>query len=145
MQTSLPPDLVPTGSSNLLMFVSTSCSVFLALGQVIFQKGLVTRLSDVVTPDLAGAVISAGATNFRSVVPASDLPAVVEAYGKSCTEVFVSYPPRGAVDYAVTTVYENASIDIHEVPSCRRTSDRFHLGLRMQVDIHEEVGGCWYG
>ncbi|KAL1863008.1 hypothetical protein Daus18300_008164 [Diaporthe australafricana] len=89
MQTSLPPDLVPTGSSNLLMFVSTSCSVFLALGQVIFQKGLVTRLSDVVAPDLVDKVISAGATNFRSVVPASDLPAVVEAYGKSCTEVFV--------------------------------------------------------
>lgn len=89
MQTSLPPDLVPTGSSNLLMLVSTSCSIFLALGQAVFQKRLETNLSAVITSDLVDEVISAGATNFRLVVPDQDLAAVVKAYGQSCTQVFV--------------------------------------------------------
>lgn len=93
MQTSLPQELVPIGSSNLLMFVSTSCSVFLALGQLIFQKRLETNLSAVVTSDLVHKVISAGATNFRAMVPDADLTAVVKAYGKSCTQVFVSSFP----------------------------------------------------
>lgn len=75
------------------MFVSTSCSVFLALGQLIFQKRLETNLSAVVTSDLVHKVISAGATNFRALVPDADLTAVVKAYGKSCTQVFVSLPP----------------------------------------------------
>lgn len=90
MQTSLPQDLVPIGSSNLLMFVSTSCSVFLAVGQLIFQKRLETNLSAVVSSDLVQKVISAGATNFRALVPDADLTAVVKAYGKACTQVFVS-------------------------------------------------------
>ena len=95
MQTSLPPELAPTGSSNLLMFVSTSCSVFLVIGQALFQKRLDVNLSAVLPSSLVEKIISAGATNFRSIVPASvDLSAVVAAYGKSVTEVFVSNRSR---------------------------------------------------
>lgn len=91
MQTSLPPELAPTGSSNLLMFVSTSCSVFLAIGQALFQKRLEVNLSAILPFNLVEEIISAGATNFRSLVPASvDLSAVVDAYGRSVTQVFVS-------------------------------------------------------
>ncbi|KAI1145158.1 hypothetical protein F4825DRAFT_457795 [Nemania diffusa] len=95
MQTSLPPELAPTGSSNLLMFVSTSCSVFLAIGQLVFQKRLETNLSSVVPPNVVSDIISAGATNFRSVLPPSaDVSATVQAYGKSVTQTF--YIPAGA-------------------------------------------------
>ncbi|OTA98358.1 hypothetical protein M426DRAFT_113543 [Hypoxylon sp. CI-4A] len=95
MQTSLPPELAPTGSSNLLMIVSTSCSVFLAIGQLVFQKRLNTNLSIVVPPNVVTDVVSAGATNFRSVLPASaDVSAVVQAYSKSVSQVF--YIPAAA-------------------------------------------------
>ncbi|KAL2285800.1 hypothetical protein FJTKL_07520 [Diaporthe vaccinii] len=101
MQTSLPQDLIPIGSSNLLMFVSTSCSVFLALGQLIFQKRLETNLSAVVTSDLVQKVISAGATNFRALVPDADLTAVVKAYGKACTQVFYLPAAAPAISFAL--------------------------------------------
>lgn len=113
MQTSLPQELVPIGSSNLLMFVSTSCSVFLALGQLIFQKRLETNLSAVVTSDLVQKVISAGATNFRALVPDSELTAVVKAYGKACTQVFVSslpFPPCLHRDASVDEMTTKSSI-----------------------------------
>lgn len=73
------------------MFVSTSCSVFLALGQTLFQARLEKNLGAVISTELVSKVISAGATDFRSVVPQSDVSAVIKAYGKSCTQVFVSY------------------------------------------------------
>ncbi|OTA60393.1 MFS general substrate transporter [Hypoxylon sp. EC38] len=90
VQTSLPPELAPTGSSNLLMFVSTSCSVFLALGQLTFQKRLEVNLSTVVSSDIIQDIISAGATNFKSELPASaDISAVVREYGRSINQVFL--------------------------------------------------------
>jgi hypothetical protein len=91
MQSSLPPELVPTGSSNLLMFVSTSCSIFLAIGQAIFQKRLEVNLSAILPSTLVEEIVSAGATNFQSLVPPSvNLSSVVEAYSRSITQVFVS-------------------------------------------------------
>ena len=81
------------------MFVSTSCSVFLALGQLVFQRRLEVNLSSVAPPDLIKDIISAGATNFRSVLPTStDLHAIVEAYGEAATQAFVSakyHPTHG--------------------------------------------------
>lgn len=74
------------------MFVSTGCSVFLAIGQLVSQNRLEKNLAVVVLPGLVEKIVSAGATNFRSVIPTSpvDLTAVIQAYGKSRTQVFVT-------------------------------------------------------
>lgn len=90
MQASLPRELVPIGAATLLMIISTSCSIFLALGQAIFQAALKTNLAPVVSSNVTEAIISVGATNIGSVIDASDLPSVVQAYGKAVTQVFVS-------------------------------------------------------
>ncbi|KAI5925016.1 MFS general substrate transporter [Camillea tinctor] len=87
-QASLPMELVPIGATNLLTVISTSCSIFLAIGQLVFQRSILTNLSNVVSQDVVDRVISSGATNLASVVDATDLPAVIQAYGKSVTQVF---------------------------------------------------------
>lgn len=86
-------ELVPIGATNLLTVISISCSIFLAIGQLVFQRSILNNLSGTVSQEVADRVISAGATNLHSVVDTADLPAVIQAYGKSVTQVFVSYSP----------------------------------------------------
>ncbi|RYP78946.1 hypothetical protein DL769_003111 [Monosporascus sp. CRB-8-3] len=94
MQASLPKELVPLGATNLLAIISTSCAIFTAIGQAVFQKRLMANLSTIISPDAVNAIISAGATNLESVVDPAVLPAVIQLYGKSVTQVF--YIPAGA-------------------------------------------------
>lgn len=89
MQASLPADLVPIGATTLLFGISTSCSVFLAIGEAVFQQRLQVNLENVVSRDVTNAVISAGATQIRSIVSADELPVVLRAYSKAVTQVFV--------------------------------------------------------
>lgn len=89
MQASLPADLVPIGATTLLFGISTSCAVFLAIGDAVFQQRLHLNLENVVSEDVTNAVISAGATKIRSIVSADELPAVLRAYSKAVTQVFL--------------------------------------------------------
>ena len=92
MQASLPQDLVPIGATTLLFGISTSCAVFLSIGQAVFNDRLSTYLSQVVTAEVVTRVVSVGATRVRSVVGASDLSAVLQAYSNAVTQVFVCIP-----------------------------------------------------
>ena len=94
VQASLPKEIAPLGATTLLTFVSVSCTIFLGLGQLVFQARLTHNLSSVVPPDVVDRIISAGATNLASVVDKGVLPAVIEKYGESATQVFVSLLPR---------------------------------------------------
>ena len=89
MQASLPQDLVPIGATTLLSGISTSCAIFLSMGQTLFNARLSNNLSHVVPADVVTRVVSVGATSVRSVVGANDLPAVLQAYSKAITQVFV--------------------------------------------------------
>ncbi|XDG05654.1 hypothetical protein ABKA04_005269 [Annulohypoxylon sp. FPYF3050] len=89
MQSSLPQDLVPLGSTTLLTIISTSCAVFMAIGQTVFQKRLQVNLGDVVPEHVVQDIINSGVTNLRSLVSASELPMVIQEYSKSVTQVFV--------------------------------------------------------
>ena len=89
MQASLPQDLVPIGATTLLFGISTSCAVFLSIGQAVFADRISINLSQVVPADVVSKVVSVGATSIRSVVSASDLPAVLQAYSNAVTQVFV--------------------------------------------------------
>ncbi|KAI2619591.1 MFS general substrate transporter [Hypoxylon sp. NC1633] len=94
MQASLPTDLVPLGATTLLAIISTSCTIFTAIGQAVFQRRLMANLSDIVPPEVVRDIISAGATNLGSVVDPAVLPTVIQEYGKSVTQVF--YIPAAA-------------------------------------------------
>ncbi|KAI8966713.1 major facilitator superfamily domain-containing protein [Daldinia sp. FL1419] len=94
MQASLPKSIVPLGASTLLLIISTSCAIFLAVGQAVFDTALRSTLAPILPPDAVEVVLSVGATDVRSVVDASDLPAVISAYSKAITQVF--YIPAGA-------------------------------------------------
>jgi hypothetical protein len=94
MQSSLPQDLVPLGSSTLLTIISTSCAVFMGIGQAVFEKRLELNLESSVSKDIAQQIISAGATDVRSLIGPNDtneLPIIINQYSKSISEIWVSH------------------------------------------------------
>jgi hypothetical protein len=103
MQASLPMDLVPMGASILLMVISTSCAIFLAIGQSVFQHRLVANLSTIVPSHTVDEILSVGATRIREVVSMTHLPAVLRAYSTSTTQAFGSI-----------SIWHMLSVDISE-------------------------------
>lgn len=93
MQSSLPQDLVPLGSSTLLTVISASCSIFMAIGQAVFQRRLQANLGGVVAQPVVDNITNSGVTSVSSLVPPPALPAVIRQYSLSVTQVFVSRPP----------------------------------------------------
>ena len=90
MQSSLPQDLVPMGSSTLLAIISTSCAIFMAIGQAVFNQRLKSNLGTMVSQDVLNEIAKYGVTNVRSLVSASELPGVIQEYSKAVTQVWVN-------------------------------------------------------
>ncbi|GFN13728.1 MDR family MFS transporter [Aspergillus tubingensis] len=88
VQTSVPQDLVPVGATTLLFVISASCATFLAIGEAVFQTQLKNELADIASATVANAVISAGASGWRSFVPSTEIPMVISAYSSAVTRVF---------------------------------------------------------
>jgi hypothetical protein len=90
MQASLPKAFIPLGATNLLAVISTSCAIFTAIGQTVFQERLSDNLSGIVSPDVLDKIISAGATNLDSAI-SPEVPDIVSPeYSRSITEATVS-------------------------------------------------------
>ncbi|KAI0444324.1 major facilitator superfamily domain-containing protein [Xylaria telfairii] len=88
MQASLPQNLVPIGASTLLAVISTSCAVFNAIAQAVFQERVKINLGRVVPADTVKDIINAGALNFESLVTPDKVPLVLNAYSKAITQLF---------------------------------------------------------
>ncbi|KAH9884989.1 MFS general substrate transporter [Xylariomycetidae sp. FL2044] len=88
MQSSLPQDLVPIGTSTLLAIISISCAIFVAIGQTVFQTRLEANLGTVLPADAVHQVITSGVTDIGSLVSSAELPVVLQQYSLSITEVF---------------------------------------------------------
>jgi hypothetical protein len=86
-QTVLTRADVPLGMAMMFFMQQLGGSIFLSVSQNIFSNKLVDRLSGVAGLD-AEAIVNTGATDLRSVVLASELSTVVDAYSYSLTRVF---------------------------------------------------------
>ncbi|KID93255.1 MFS transporter, partial [Metarhizium majus ARSEF 297] len=91
MQSSLPPDLVPIGSSTLLAVISASCAIFMTIGQTVFQKRLEVNLSNVVSNDLVRKIMSTGVTDLRLLIEPAKVSSLISEYSRSITQIFVRF------------------------------------------------------
>lgn len=88
VQNTLKLQQVPTAMAMIMFCQSFFSATFLSFADVILNNSLRTIIPQD-APDInVEAVIQAGATAFRSVVPASDLQAVLRAYATSIDHVF---------------------------------------------------------
>lgn len=87
-QKVLPRADVPLGTALMFFMQQLGGSIFLSVGQNIFTGQLVHRLSIIAGLDTKN-IINTGATALRSIVPARELGAVIDAYSYALTRVFI--------------------------------------------------------
>lgn len=88
-QPVLPFKDLPRGIAITLFFRNFGASVFVTAGNTILNSDLVSGLAALALPGVdPQRVLSAGATSFRSTVPADQIAAVVGVYVEALQKVF---------------------------------------------------------
>lgn len=86
---------IPVAISLIIFFQNFGSSLFLTFAQTTFSNGLTHALPSFAPGVDVQAVVKAGASGFRAVVPPSVLPKVLLAYNQAVAQVF--YLATGAV------------------------------------------------
>jgi hypothetical protein len=87
-QTVLPRADVALGTAMMFFMQQLGGSIFLAVGQNIFSRKLIKRLSGLAGLDAQG-IVNTGATELRKAVPIGELGNVLDAYSYALTRVFI--------------------------------------------------------
>ncbi|KAL2073645.1 hypothetical protein VTL71DRAFT_10971 [Oculimacula yallundae] len=102
IQAALPAEDLPIGNSLLLFFNFLGGALGVSIAQVIYSNVLKDQLG-ILVPDLdVSTVISAGATNIRTVVPKDLIPLVREAYSNAVSKVFLLPIAGGCLAFLFT-------------------------------------------
>ncbi|KGO36215.1 Major facilitator superfamily domain, general substrate transporter [Penicillium expansum] len=88
IQNAVTGDDVSTAMAMMTCAQTFGGAIFLVVGEVIFAQTLKKKIPEYAPSVNAEAVIAAGATGFRQVVSAQNLPGVLVAYAKSIDQVF---------------------------------------------------------
>lgn len=87
-QVAVVPEEMAMATSILVFTQTLSTSVFLAVGQSVFQNRLAANLESTFA-DFGGlSVAQSGATGFRDNFPESQLPLALEAYNQALVQTF---------------------------------------------------------
>ncbi|KAM5444213.1 hypothetical protein MferCBS31731_000730 [Microsporum ferrugineum] len=88
-QTALPLEEVSTGMAIMLFSQLGGGAIFVPVAQSSFISQLVTSVGAMGIPGLdPRQLISLGATQFRQIIPAKDIPRVILAYNDGLREAF---------------------------------------------------------
>ncbi|PYI27835.1 MFS general substrate transporter [Aspergillus indologenus CBS 114.80] len=88
-QAVLPLARVSVGTAIVMFLQILGGSLFVSVAENIFTKHLIANIAALEIPGLSPeAVVGAGATGFRALVSAEDLPAVLVAYNDALAKVF---------------------------------------------------------
>ena len=88
-QTVLKKKDVPTGVSLMFFTQMLAGSIFISVGENVFQSKLISGLVTLVHGLSPLEVINTGATDLRKVVPESQLPEVLEVYNSALHMTFI--------------------------------------------------------
>ena len=88
-QTVLKRVDVPTGMALIVFMQTLGGAVFISVGQNVLASHLVSGLSGLVGGLDPAVIVNTGATDLRGLVPAEQLPAVLEVYSEALRQVFL--------------------------------------------------------
>ena len=115
VQTVLTLDRIPIGIAAIISMQSLGGAVFVSVGNNVLQTILDQASAE---QSLHGidvqAVIAAGATQFRSIVPAKSLPALLVAYNYALQRVFIVAIPLSGLALIVALGLEWRSVKDNE-------------------------------
>ncbi|KAK1716486.1 major facilitator superfamily domain-containing protein [Colletotrichum lupini] len=108
VQAVLPPDEVPVGTAAVVASQALGGAFFVSIGNALFQNHLLRASAPGV--DIP-AVIGAGVTAFRTVVPAEALPMMVSVYNDALRVVFTAAIPLAAISAIAACFMEWKSVN----------------------------------
>jgi hypothetical protein len=88
-QTVLSRKDAPIGVSMMMLCQQLGGAIFVSVGQNVFDSSLVSGLTGLIPGITPEAIVNTGATNLRGVVPAQDLPALLNVYNGALRWVWV--------------------------------------------------------
>jgi MFS family permease len=88
-QTVLSKKDVPTGVSLMFFTQMLAGAIFISVGQNVFDSKLVSGLVALIHGLSPHDIANTGATDLRKVVPASQLPQVLEVYNSAVRQSFI--------------------------------------------------------
>lgn len=80
VQTLLPEKEIPIGVTLVTLVQNLSATIFVAVGQSIFQNTLADRLHDIAPGVSASSLMQSGATQLASMFTPEQMPQVLDAY-----------------------------------------------------------------
>ena len=87
-QTVLPKDQVAIGLTLLTFVTFLSGSIFVTVCQTLLENKLVTGLAGQISGFDPGAIANSGATSLRNLVPADQVPLVLQVYNDSLRSIW---------------------------------------------------------
>ncbi|KAE8153034.1 major facilitator superfamily domain-containing protein [Aspergillus avenaceus] len=92
VQTVLPQQDIPVGSAAVMFFQTLGGALFIAVGQAVFQNGLIRGIREYASSVDPRVIVGAGATEMRHVLGAvgrgEELEGVVRAYMSGLRDVY---------------------------------------------------------
>lgn len=116
VQTVLRFEHLPIATAAVTCFQSLGGAVFVSIGNSILANELrqASQANKLPGIDIA-AVLSSGATQFRSTVPADQLPALLSVYNDALQKVFIAAIPMAGIAFASTLLMEWRSVKTPKV------------------------------
>ncbi|TGO86490.1 hypothetical protein BPOR_0299g00060 [Botrytis porri] len=115
VQTVLPLDKIPIGTAAVVASQSFGGAVFVSVGNTILQNQLKGSYESGQLPGVnIQAVLDAGATGFRFVVDADQLPALLEVYNGALQKVFIAAIPVTGLAFLSSLFLEWKSVKTQE-------------------------------
>jgi len=88
VQANVPKEQLSTATALIVFSQNFGASLFISLGQTTFENSLLPALAKFAPEVDAVGVASAGATDFRSIVPPNSIPGVLDAFNEALTKTF---------------------------------------------------------
>jgi len=131
-QTVLAKRDVMTGISLLFFAQGLGGSIWLSIGQTIFNQSLVKNLKLISANIDPTMIVKTGATQLRHIVPPQYLPLVLVAYNKAITDTF-----KVAVGCAAATILGAIFMEWKSVKAAKEAADKAALEKKQAAEAVE--------
>ena len=101
---------MPVGNAVAVFFNTMGGAIGVSIAQNVFSNSLKREIPKHTTGVDPAAIIVAGATRFRSLVPASQVAGVLLAYDRAVTNVFAIAIASGCVAFLASFLFEMKSV-----------------------------------
>jgi len=132
VQTVLGPEDMAIGTAAVVASQSLGGAIFLSVGNSVFQSQL--QKSHLPGVDIK-KVIDAGAAAFRHIVPAEELPAMLEIYNQALRVVFTVSLPLGSLAAIISCFMEWKSVKVKKEDDNEHHDMSAEMGARGRASI----------